>query len=641
MQSVAAVLFISLLASVGAETASSDGNGFFASLVQEAENDGSYPGRPEEPEWGDSKASSAAQEMVREELADARAASGEAMVPKKKKKGPKPKPIFADAGGDFDGSATFVNLKEKGLSIKLGPGFSFFAKIKYTKLNSWSRIFDFGYPTNKYNVMAGNIAETAMMFFEVHPADEDATPISMHSRDVMINVNEENAYLFVIKETGMMEIWRDGYRLLEKTGVPLPVVDRPNLFIGKPNWQHPGGNDELFSGSIRDIRIFNQAVEWDAVSEQKTAVLWPGLINGIFATAIETTPVQWTAHRPPFGWDAEGDVTLATLDGVKTLGGPLANDGNEEELAVALMKGGSEIRQYVQLLQRGKKYWVSFDASAAEGTEALMSITVDDEEYISGVDFDHDEFSNQYFAFVAIRKDGKALLKFKNTSPESSSEEGEGHSAVFVRNVRISDAPHCYKLFKSQAKCVHEEGALKEVKKEKGMTEVQCRKMCEDAKCLYMMFDPVTYSGSTYCEIYPDCNMMSMYYGGEAGHLYARVPCAAGGHMSPEAAKLYRLPVSPEAAKLEAVQEAANKQVQAIMGNSSGNGTNQSAVTEVFAMPSAEDSLAQIEDDSEPQGEKGGDARPPVPPEQAIHDMSLQDLSDDLASEADSWEHSV
>merc|ERR1719263_2250299 len=35
---------------------------------------------------------------------------------------------------------------------------------------------------------------------------------------------------------------------------------------------------------------------------------------------------------------------------------------------------------------------------------------------------------------------------------------------------------------------------------------------------------------------------MTSYYGGEQGNLFERLPCAAGGAMSPDAAKTYQLP---------------------------------------------------------------------------------------------------
>merc|ERR1719375_2188670 len=111
---------------------------------------------------------------------------------------------------------------------------------------------------------------------------------------------------------------------------------RPNLFIGKANWLHPDKSDKPFDGTIHDIKIFNQAVDWSAVTRWRPAIVWGGLTNGDF----KQTPQRPTKfnQRTPSGWESQGTVLLASADGVRTLGGPPPTD--PQLLVTALESNG-------------------------------------------------------------------------------------------------------------------------------------------------------------------------------------------------------------------------------------------------------------------------------------------------------------
>lgn len=216
----------------------------------------------------------------------------------------------------------------------------------------------------------------------------------------------------------------------------------------------------------------------------------------------------------------------------------MTNDPNL--LYVALESSGSILKQTLRMLNKGTKYWVYFIAATSKGDEALLSVSVGSEEYIAGVSFATDVFSKQYFAFVATRDDGMAILQFRNTAPAKHFAKPR----VFLGDVRVSDAPHCYAKYQAQAKCINSDP--KEMFKFKNENETSCRASCERHRCSFMLFDPVTVEGYSYCEIYPDCATMAMYYGGSSGTLFKRQPCVAGGVMSPEAAITYHLPGAGE-----------------------------------------------------------------------------------------------
>lgn len=456
-------------------------------------------------------------------------------------------PLFVDPGQVFTSTAaTQLNLAAKGLNVKMGPSFSFYAKVKYTKINPWARIFDFGNAGDKGNIVSGIIPpemsglppDQAMLMFEYHPENPEAAVIQLHSHDLRVKIGEEHAYLFTIDEKGRMCIWADGYMIVEKSGIPVEQAYRPFLLIGDANFNHPGfSKDGPFEGEIKDVRVFNASVTWSSVSTDQEAIVWPGLENGMFALRNEQGlgGTNTYMEKPPFGWMGQGSVIMATAGGVKDLGGPKPED--DSQLYCMLQDSGAGIKQWVRYLTSGAQYWVAFLASAGQGTDSLLTVSVDGQEYVTGADYDNTEFSTQWFSFVSTRPDGKALLEFKNDSPSL----GKGATKLFIGNIRISDAPACYKRFKAQSKCIHEKGTHG-TKYASGATEAACRKFCEDMRCTFMLFDPVSFKGESTCEIYPDCNMMSTYYGGETGQLYSRVPCAAGGFMAPEVAQFYRMP---------------------------------------------------------------------------------------------------
>jgi len=411
-----------------------------------------------------------------------------------------------------------------------GDGFSFFARVRVTKLTPWARIFDFGSPDGKYNIMAGLRGDSDNIVFEVHNGDNHILTY------ITITVDHENAYLFVVKENGNMQIWRDGYLLKQQSadGMDVKRVERDNLFIGKPDFMHEDGDDSYFRGSIEDIKVFNSAVDWSAVTEERGTSTWPGLTNGDFDPEQETYQISTYSKAIPFGWIARGTTELCTARGVEMLGGTIPEEP-AGKLFVGIEKH-SELRQTIDYLTKGKTYWIFFRAGISlHNKEELprLSVLIDDDPYLDALSLGAGEWTEQLISFVADRSDGKAEIIFKN------SEDMDGH--VFIGDVKVSDFPNCYEKLSAQTMCVHDSSDPSVISFE-GHKEDQCREECEKRDCQFLLFDPVTYEGSSHCAIYPDCGVTTEYYDGQAGVLFRRMPCAVGGMMSPAAAKTYTLP---------------------------------------------------------------------------------------------------
>lgn len=456
-------------------------------------------------------------------------------------------PVFEDPGRSFDGSTDFMDIGTSSnsteghfISQQLGgDGFSFYANIKLSELRPWTRFFDFGDPTNVNNIAAGTIEDSDKIYFEVH---SNGAHVLMHGGDLKVEVGKANSWLFVVKPDGAMEIWRDGYLIKEHTGIPVARVDRPNLFIGKPSFIHPDQQDSYFKGEMEDIKVFNAAIDWALVTPAKKAEAWPGLTNGDFDPEQQTYQIDTYSEGVPFGWISRGKTFLATARGVGLLGGPIP-DEPAGKLFAALDGKQSELRQVMGFLEKGKTYWVAFRTAHAIDKPNRLDVHVDEDRLLDAMVLGNGEWTEQLISFRATRSDHKAELIFKNPGLLTGAGQGD---TVFIGDVRVSDFPDCYEKFHGQSTCNTGDAQTTKLSE---VSEAECRQHCEKEDCKFLLYDPITYEGGTYCEIYPDCGVITSYYGGEAGTLFRRMPCALGGMMSPAAAKTYHLPTDPSQAE--------------------------------------------------------------------------------------------
>jgi len=165
-----------------------------------------------------------------------------------------PQSFAADGGEVTDG----LNLADGDANLgatlgKLGGGFSFSATVRLDKLGRWARVFDFGAGAAQDNIVLNNVATTSTLGFWV-----------FYGRrwDALFLPNfwvpgEENEILATISPAGLMRVWKNGEMVGEKQLKHTPrAVDRQNLFVGKSNW----GHDDLWSGSISNVRVWNDEI---------------------------------------------------------------------------------------------------------------------------------------------------------------------------------------------------------------------------------------------------------------------------------------------------------------------------------------------------------------------------------------------
>jgi len=156
-------------------------------------------------------------------------------------------------------------------SLSSGSGVSiFFSGTFNTTSIKWQRIVDLGGanspPSN--NIVIAQLSNTNTLLFQVF-AKTAATPCGEISIPAAITVGTPLSFLFTLASNGTLTAWSDGSLVTGQSlnGCPLGVVSGLSLssmtfahsYIGRSNW----GGDYLFQGSITDLRIWNQVVDWN------------------------------------------------------------------------------------------------------------------------------------------------------------------------------------------------------------------------------------------------------------------------------------------------------------------------------------------------------------------------------------------
>jgi len=164
-------------------------------------------------------------------------------------------PIFQIAG-PFNGSNP-GDLAREGFRPWLSGAFSFMAKIRMDESNTWSRVFDFCVSEDNHAISVGSNLDTYDMFFNVVRGEETAT---VFLPDFFILEHEFTA-LFSVSSKGHMKVYVDGELHGENENGLVPAhVKRPHLIIGN----HFSWTDQGLRGSIRDVKIWDREVTWDA-----------------------------------------------------------------------------------------------------------------------------------------------------------------------------------------------------------------------------------------------------------------------------------------------------------------------------------------------------------------------------------------
>jgi hypothetical protein len=167
---------------------------------------------------------------------------------------------FSGAKGDFDDLNDLAD-------VTIGSNLSVAFTACWDKLQSWSRIIDFGNGPGRDNIFICNRARTGAIAFHVWDGKKE------YSMDVpnAIRAGETHRYLFTVDASGLMQIYKDGHVIGEKYGCPPCPGKRNFLLVGKSNWQW----DDPFCGTISDLMLWDDVVDWQGAFGETPEVIPP------------------------------------------------------------------------------------------------------------------------------------------------------------------------------------------------------------------------------------------------------------------------------------------------------------------------------------------------------------------------------
>mmetsp|Transcript_35853 Transcript_35853/g.81430 ORF Transcript_35853/g.81430 Transcript_35853/m.81430 type:complete len:286 (+) Transcript_35853:102-959(+) len=174
---------------------------------------------------------------------------------------------------------TPINLSPE-LVCLLGGEFSFMCTARMDGVGPWSRIFDFSLEADEDSITAGAIELTQDFHFTVFRGKK---PISVRV-DGLFKLGEEFTVLCTVSAAGHMKVFKDGVLVGERTDGMAPLrVDRPRMMVGG----HYLFKNQYFRGSLKDVKVWNQEVPWEARSASRVVV---HALGTVFSESVETSP---------------------------------------------------------------------------------------------------------------------------------------------------------------------------------------------------------------------------------------------------------------------------------------------------------------------------------------------------------------
>mmetsp|Transcript_84941 Transcript_84941/g.240552 ORF Transcript_84941/g.240552 Transcript_84941/m.240552 type:complete len:298 (-) Transcript_84941:125-1018(-) len=156
-----------------------------------------------------------------------------------------------------------------GVQTLLGGAFSFMCVVRMDGFDHWSRVFDFSLEADDDSITAGAIGATLDLHFTVFRGKR---PFSVRVVDFFV-LDQECTLLCTVSASGHMKVFKDGVLVGEKTDGMAPLhVNRPRMIVGG----HYLFNDQYFRGSLKDVKVWNHEVPWEAPSAPKAPVHLPG-----------------------------------------------------------------------------------------------------------------------------------------------------------------------------------------------------------------------------------------------------------------------------------------------------------------------------------------------------------------------------
>jgi len=163
---------------------------------------------------------------------------------------------------------------------RLGGAFSFMCTLTMEGIDSWTRVFDFSLQADEDSITAGAIDLTLNLHFTVFRGKK---PISLRV-DNFFELGKEFTMLCTVSDSGHMKVFKDGVLVGEKTDGMAPLhADRPHMMVGG-HYLFP---DQSFRGSLKDVKVWNLEVPWEASSVSKVAV---SVLGEVISEQAEKSP---------------------------------------------------------------------------------------------------------------------------------------------------------------------------------------------------------------------------------------------------------------------------------------------------------------------------------------------------------------
>ncbi|CAK0909942.1 unnamed protein product [Prorocentrum cordatum] len=191
---------------------------------------------------------------------------------------------------------TPVNLALEAPSeaVRMGGAFSFMCSLRMDGVGNWSRVFDFSLAADEDSITAGAIGPTLDLHFTVFRGKK---PFSVCVSN-FFELGKEMTMLCSVSPSGCMRVFKDGALVGENgEGLCPSRQDRPRMIVGG----HYLFTDQVFHGSLRDVKMWNQEVEWPRL-ENAEALLVPKVVGG--------SPSDVAAVLPPAGKSKDVPVVV-------------------------------------------------------------------------------------------------------------------------------------------------------------------------------------------------------------------------------------------------------------------------------------------------------------------------------------------
>jgi len=165
-------------------------------------------------------------------------------------------------------------------NVRLGGEFSFMCTLVMHGMEHWSRVFDFSLTADEDSITAGAVDLTNDLHFTVFRGKR---PFSVRVVDFFV-LDQECTLLCTVSASGHMKVFKDGVLVGEKTDGMAPLhADRPHMMVGG-HYLFP---DQSFRGSLKDVKVWNLEVPWEASSVSKVAV---SVLGEVISEQAEKSP---------------------------------------------------------------------------------------------------------------------------------------------------------------------------------------------------------------------------------------------------------------------------------------------------------------------------------------------------------------